>query len=33
LGELIKLPDWAEPNRKQIEARLTPVIQKAIQYV
>jgi glyoxalase family protein len=33
LGELIKLPGWAEPNRKQIESRLTPVIQKALQYV
>lgn len=25
LGELIKLPDWAEPNRGRIEANLTPV--------
>ncbi|UZD22178.1 ring-cleaving dioxygenase [Algoriphagus halophytocola] len=25
LGELIKLPDWAEPSRERIEASLTPV--------
>lgn len=25
LGELIKLPEWAEPNREKLEASLTPV--------
>lgn len=25
LGELIKLPEWAEPNRKKLEESLTPV--------
>lgn len=33
LGEQIKLPDWAESNRIQIEAKLIPVIQKTMQYV
>ena len=25
LGELIKLPDWAEPSREKIEKNLAPV--------
>lgn len=33
LGEQIKLPDWAESNRVQIESRLTLVVQNAKQYV
>ncbi|WP_296700088.1 ring-cleaving dioxygenase [Algoriphagus sp.] len=33
LGELIKLPDWAEPNREKIEKNLTPVALKTEDYV
>ncbi len=32
LGELIKLPDWAEPSRKRIEAGLVPVTLNPEKY-
>lgn len=32
LGELIKLPEWAEPNRKEIEKNLIPVTLKTEDY-
>lgn len=32
LGELIKLPDWAEPSRKEIEKNLIPVTLKTEDY-
>ncbi|RAI85751.1 ring-cleaving dioxygenase [Algoriphagus yeomjeoni] len=32
LGELIKLPDWAEPNREKLEASLTPVKLNVASY-
>ncbi|MEB2781354.1 ring-cleaving dioxygenase [Algoriphagus sp. C2-6-M1] len=33
LGELIKLPDWAEPNREKLESSLTPVKLNVESYV
>jgi glyoxalase family protein len=33
LGELLKLPDWAEPSRDKIEAALAPVTLNAANYV
>lgn len=33
LGELIKLPDWAEPNREKLESSLTPVKLNVGSYV
>ena len=33
LGELLKLPDWAEPSRAKIEAALTPVTLNTEKYV
>jgi glyoxalase family protein len=33
IGELLKLPDWAEPNRKEIEAALAPVALNTEKYV
>jgi glyoxalase family protein len=33
LGELLKLPDWAEPSRDKIEAALAPVTVNAANYV
>ncbi|MHA7131228.1 ring-cleaving dioxygenase [Algoriphagus namhaensis] len=33
LGELIKLPEWAEPSRKKIEAGLIPVTLNPASYV
>ena len=33
LGELIKLPEWAEPNRKKLEESLTPVKLNVEEYV
>ncbi|MEB2776842.1 ring-cleaving dioxygenase [Algoriphagus sp. D3-2-R+10] len=33
LGELIKLPDWAEPNREKLESSLTPVSLNVESYV
>jgi glyoxalase family protein len=33
LGELLKLPDWAEPNRKRIEAALIPIQLNPEKYV
>lgn len=32
LGELIKLPEWAEPSREKIEKSLTPVTLKTEEY-
>ncbi|AMQ55921.1 ring-cleaving dioxygenase [Algoriphagus sanaruensis] len=32
LGELLKLPEWAEPSRKRIEAALTPVTLNLEKY-
>lgn len=32
LGELLKLPEWAEPSRKRIEAALTPVTLNPEKY-
>lgn len=33
LGELIKLPEWAEPSREKIEKNLVPVTLKTEEYV
>lgn len=33
LGELLKLPDWAEPKRKSIEAALVPITNQPENYV
>jgi glyoxalase family protein len=33
LGELLKLPDWAESSRDKIEAALAPVTVNAANYV
>jgi glyoxalase family protein len=33
LGELLKLPDWAEKSRSQIEAALIPVTFQPENYV
>lgn len=33
LGELIKLPDWAEPSRDELVKNLTPVTLKTEEYV
>ena len=33
LGELVKLPDWAEPSRQKIEKNLTPVKLNVEKYV
>lgn len=33
LGELLKLPDWAEPSRSKIEAALAPVTLNTEKYV
>ncbi|MDX5340822.1 MAG: ring-cleaving dioxygenase, partial [Cyclobacteriaceae bacterium] len=32
LGELLKLPEWAEPSRERIEAALIPVTLNPEQY-
>jgi glyoxalase family protein len=33
LGEMLKLPDWAEPKRKTIESALVPVTNQPENYV
>lgn len=33
LGELLKLPEWAEPHREKIEKNLTPIALNPLKYV
>ena len=33
LGEALKLPEWLEPNRSEIEQNITPLVLKTIEEV